>query len=105
MSDTPAYVKPEDAGHWDGDRFIFDHPLIMRDQYGRDQTMRVLDCSRMQLDEGITREDVLHALLNPEHVDEPSGFTCPCCQRTSYHPDDISEGYCVACHDWTREET
>jgi hypothetical protein len=32
---------------------------------------------------------------------EPPGFTCPRCGRTSHHPDDIREGYCGACHDWT----
>lgn len=32
--------------------------------------------------------------------DRPS-FTCPRCNRTSYHPRDISEGYCGACHAWT----
>lgn len=29
-------------------------------------------------------------------------FTCPRCQRTSYNPNDLAEGYCGACHDWTR---
>jgi hypothetical protein len=33
----------------------------------------------------------------------PPGFTCPRCGRTSHHPDDIREGYCGACHDWTRD--
>lgn len=28
-------------------------------------------------------------------------FTCPRCERTSWHPDDVREGYCGACHDWT----
>jgi hypothetical protein len=27
--------------------------------------------------------------------------TCPRCGRTSHHPDDVAEGYCGACHDWT----
>lgn len=31
---------------------------------------------------------------------QPS-ITCPQCQRTSYHPKDIEEGYCGNCHDWT----
>jgi hypothetical protein len=31
---------------------------------------------------------------------EPS-FTCPRCGRTSHHPNDVREGYCGACHDWT----
>jgi ribosomal protein L37E len=32
-----------------------------------------------------------------------TGFTCPRCGRTSYHPRDRAEGYCGACHDWTGE--
>jgi hypothetical protein len=28
-------------------------------------------------------------------------ITCPRCGRTSQHPDDVREGYCGACHDWT----
>ena len=31
-------------------------------------------------------------------------FTCPRCGRTSHHPDDVREGYCGACRDWTRGE-
>jgi len=34
---------------------------------------------------------------------EPESFTCPRCGRTSHHPDDVREGYCGACHDWTGE--
>jgi hypothetical protein len=28
-------------------------------------------------------------------------ITCPQCHRTSYHPQDIQQGYCGACHGWT----
>lgn len=28
-------------------------------------------------------------------------FTCPLCRMTSYHPRDVSEGYCGNCHWWT----
>lgn len=28
-------------------------------------------------------------------------FTCPRCGAISYHPMDVHEGYCGACHDWT----
>jgi hypothetical protein len=27
--------------------------------------------------------------------------TCPLCGMTSYHPEDIRQGYCGNCHDWT----
>ena len=40
--------------------------------------------------------------LGPMHPEDPGdAFTCPRCGRTSHHPDDIREGYCGACHDWT----
>jgi hypothetical protein len=31
----------------------------------------------------------------------PPSFTCPRCGATSYNPNDVLEGYCGACHDWT----
>lgn len=36
---------------------------------------------------------------------EPAGpsFTCPRCGMTSHSPDDVREGYCGRCHDWTRD--
>ena len=30
-----------------------------------------------------------------------TSVTCPVCRRTSHHHDDIREGYCGFCHDWT----
>jgi len=34
-------------------------------------------------------------------VSEPPSITCPRCGKTSHHPDDVREGYCGACHDFT----
>lgn len=34
----------------------------------------------------------------------PPSITCPRCQRTSYNPGDIANGYCGACHDFTSRE-
>jgi hypothetical protein len=28
-------------------------------------------------------------------------ITCPACHRTSHNPNDIEQGYCGHCHDWT----
>src|SRR5207247_2471436 len=28
-------------------------------------------------------------------------FECPRCERQSFHPKDVKEGYCGHCHDWT----
>lgn len=33
-------------------------------------------------------------------IDEP-GFSCPRCAATSLHPEDLREGYCGRCHDFT----
>jgi ribosomal protein S27AE len=30
-------------------------------------------------------------------------ITCPVCGMTSFNPNDIAEGYCGNCHDWTAE--
>lgn len=37
-----------------------------------------------------------------DHNDEPC-ITCPQCSMTSYHPEDIRQGYCGNCHHWTSE--
>jgi len=37
------------------------------------------------------------------HREYPEGFTCPRCGMTSRNPDDIRDGYCGNCHDWTRD--
>lgn len=35
----------------------------------------------------------------------PDSFTCPTCHMTSWNPNDIKEGYCGNCHDYTRDTT
>ena len=32
-------------------------------------------------------------------------ITCPKCGSVSYNPNDIAQGYCGRCHDWTTETT
>lgn len=41
-----------------------------------------------------------HKISDPP-VQRPS-ITCPRCGRTSHNPNDVREGYCGYCHDWTR---
>ena len=36
-------------------------------------------------------------------MDEEDSITCPVCGMTSYNANDIREGYCGNCHDWTGE--
>lgn len=38
-------------------------------------------------------------------VTEGGAITCPRCSRTSHNPDDVREGYCGNCRDWTRVDT
>lgn len=33
--------------------------------------------------------------------DQPRSFTCPDCGMTSYHPEDVRQGYCGNCHAFT----
>lgn len=35
-----------------------------------------------------------------EQTASPS-ITCPACGKTSYHPEDVRQRYCVRCHWWT----
>jgi hypothetical protein len=30
-----------------------------------------------------------------------ASFVCPACHAESHHPDDVRNGYCGACHDFT----
>lgn len=32
--------------------------------------------------------------------EERLSVMCPRCGRRSWHPDDVAERYCAACHDW-----
>ncbi len=49
-----------------------------------------------------------HRPADPDQVDVNAAlatiprFTCPRCERTSYNPTDIREGYCGACHIFTK---
>ncbi len=55
-----AYTRPEDVGYWDGDDFVFFQPRMVGDR-----VMTRLKTGGMQMGPGITREDVIHALINP----------------------------------------
>lgn len=34
-------------------------------------------------------------------IEDRISITCPRCNRTSHHPEDVRNGYCGNCHDWT----
>lgn len=56
-------------------------------------------------------EQVKRAMTKRDHVgrgrmtprDRGEFFECPVCHMKSHHPNDIKEGYCGACHDFTGE--
>lgn len=33
-------------------------------------------------------------------MDSTPSFTCPKCRKTSWHPDDVQNGYCGHCHEF-----
>jgi hypothetical protein len=45
-------------------------------------------------------ERIRERRLRREKYRIPS-FTCPVCGRTSWNQNDVREGYCGSCHDWT----
>lgn len=58
------HVQVDDAGHWQGDVFVFTPPIRMNGATGP-VTMGRLDMSDAQLADGVSREDVISAFLNP----------------------------------------
>lgn len=63
--------------------------------------------------DGSTRDDLLEGLvylgMDADHYKgrrdstTNDAITCPRCNRTSYHPQDIKHGYCGRCHWWTSD--
>lgn len=74
-------------------------------QITEDADMRILvrqlvaeSISKMNLAEVVTQAVAL--ALRDQKAIEPLAetFTCPMCQRTSRHPEDVKHRYCGACH-------
>lgn len=49
--------------------------------------------------------DLLLCPIARHGADEPRGraVICPRCEIVSFSPDDVREGYCGNCHDWTSQ--
>lgn len=45
--------------------------------------------------------DGMYARIRWSAVMALPSITCPRCGRTSRNPNDVREGYCGNCHDWT----
>lgn len=39
--------------------------------------------------------------MKPADKPAPAAITCPRCGATSHNANDVREGYCGRCHDWT----
>ena len=65
---------------------------------------RILDISFVEDDHqfGLSEDGTrLHVGGEVTSVTPESSFACPRCGMTSYNPNDVREGYCGNCHDWT----
>lgn len=45
--------------------------------------------------------EISYSDLHPGLPGLPPRFICPQCQAISYRQEDVAEGYCGQCHDWT----
>jgi hypothetical protein len=71
-----AFIDPDTIGHWEGSKFVFDEPITLITEDGTPRTMREIDTEGMTLAGGITKDDVIHALVNSRssahHDDGPA---------------------------------
>lgn len=58
----------EKYGHWEGDQFVLNELRRIRTEFGVPITIGVIDFSGVVIPEGVTREELVSAMLNPETV-------------------------------------
>lgn len=63
---------------------------------GRRLLRRALDAAALPF---VTDLEVRVVSIDP--LARRVSITCPRCGRISYHPEDVAQGYCGACHAWT----
>jgi hypothetical protein len=63
-----GFIDPLALGHWDGDEFHFDEPFTTTDEDGNPLSIRVLHTEFATLQDGITKQDVVNAIVNSVHV-------------------------------------
>ena len=70
MEQEQTYVDPATVGRWEGDVFVFnDPPFIVIAKDGHPASFTRIDTKGMVLAEGVTRDDVIHALINLERAE------------------------------------
>lgn len=63
------FIKPEEVGRWDGDTFVFDDPpYIVVTANGDPVTYERIRVDMAPKGE-VTRDDVIHALINPVYAE------------------------------------
>lgn len=62
--ENEGLIDPLTVGHWEGMTFRFDQPVFMTDEEGRQHTMTAIELEGMTMEEGITPDDVISALVN-----------------------------------------
>lgn len=60
MADEQQYIDPDEVGHWEGNTFVLDTPVTNANVGFR----RITIDENASFGDGITREDVVHAMLN-----------------------------------------
>lgn len=66
---TP-YTTLDEAGHWQGTRFIFNEPIKIKSAGGKEAIVAQIETAGMVLEEGMEPDDVIHALINSMHAEE-----------------------------------
>lgn len=56
-------VDPDCLGQWVGQTFVFEEPFVVLDA----------NCPACTIPDGVTRDDVVHAMINPIHAEHRAG--------------------------------
>jgi hypothetical protein len=56
---APAYIDPDLVGYWEGERYVLHKPITIGGH-----EFKGLDCSHINAQPGVTKEDAVHAVLN-----------------------------------------
>lgn len=63
------FIDPDTLGNWVGEIFVFEEPFMLRDANGGEYPVQQINTTGMVLQDGITRDDVVHAMINSTHAE------------------------------------
>lgn len=90
-------VRETRMAFYHGCSFMFQTLTRMLED-GREAT----DADMRRMDQINGELDAFERLVRTLYNQDIPQFSCPRCGAISHHATDIKEGYCGACHDWTR---